>query len=180
MTNNHNIIYVGIFDNNKNVLRLAEAVQLLRAEFPDVCLHLVGKGGVQEAELERLAHEQPGTFVKHGPIYDKERLRELYRRCSVFAMPSIHETFGLVYLEAMSQGLAVVFTRGQGIDGMFSEAVGEAVDARSVASIHGALSKMFGHREAYNSRSVDFEQFRWERIAERYKGMYEGLAAHGN
>ena len=54
------------------------------------------------------------------------------RSCSVFAMPSIFETFGLVYLEALSQNLPVVYTKGQGIDGMFDNTVGIGVDPLSV------------------------------------------------
>jgi len=44
-------------------------------------------------------------------------------------MPSITETFGLVYAEALSQGLPVLYTRGQGFDRQFEEGeVGYAVD----------------------------------------------------
>ncbi|HGK7332802.1 TPA: glycosyltransferase [Streptococcus suis] len=44
-------------------------------------------------------------------------------------MPSFHESFGLVYAEAMSQGMPVIYTRGQGFDGQFEEGVvGFSVD----------------------------------------------------
>ena len=36
-------------------------------------------------------------------------------------MPSFPETFGLVYVEAMSQGLPIIYTKGQGIDGYFED-----------------------------------------------------------
>ena len=39
----------------------------------------------------------------------------IYRENDIYVMPSIIETFGLVYAEAMSQGLPVIYTRGQGL-----------------------------------------------------------------
>ena len=36
-------------------------------------------------------------------------------------MPSRYETFGLVYGEAMSQGLPIIYSKGQGVDGYFKE-----------------------------------------------------------
>ena len=95
------IIFVGEFNNNKNALRLAKAVINLSSEMPDICLHLVGQGGVQEDRLKQLSREYPNIIIFHGPVADKSRLRELYCQCSVFAMPSYSETFGLVYLEAL-------------------------------------------------------------------------------
>lgn len=50
-------------------------------------------------------------------------------------MPSYHETFGLVYIEALTQHLAIVYTKGQGVDGMLDSSVGEAVKASSKANI---------------------------------------------
>lgn len=36
-------------------------------------------------------------------------------------MPSHKETFGLVYAEAMSQGLPIIYTKNQGFDGQFPD-----------------------------------------------------------
>ena len=36
----------------------------------------------------------------------------------VFVLPSVNETFGMVYLEAMSQGCIPIGTSGEGIDGI--------------------------------------------------------------
>lgn len=88
-------------------------------------------------------------------------------------MPSHHETFGLVYIEALTQHLAIVFTRGQGVDGMLDSRVGEAVKASSKADIKRAIDKIFRHRSNYLAAEVvDFGQFRWDTIASRYIEMY--------
>lgn len=175
-TNNHNILYVGQFDFNKNVVRLIEAVSSLRKEFPDICLHLVGGGGEREKTILGLINKNPDFLKYHGKIFDKDKLRDIYSKCSIFAMPSIFETFGLVYIEALSQGLAVLYTKGQGIDGLLNPMVGESVNPLSVKSIEQALKNLTEKREMYNTeRMVDFSQFSWEIIAKRYKELFESI-----
>lgn len=166
------IIFVGEFNNNKNALRLTKAVINLSSEMPDICLHLVGQGGVQEDRLKQLSKEYPKNIFFHGPITDKNQLRELYCQCSVFAMPSFSETFGLVYLEALSQNLAVIYSKGQAIDGMFPPTAGESVTPASMESIIEALRKILLHRGNYSNKGVDFNQFRWKEIAVKYLDLF--------
>lgn len=173
---NHHIIYVGKFDLNKNVTRLVEAVLQLSKQVKDIHLHLVGGDGSREDKIKALVASHPDCLTYHGKIFDKEKLRTLYRQCSVFAMPSIYETFGLVYIEALSQGLAVLYTKNQGIDGLLDERIGEKVNALSTRSIEEGLKKLLCNRSAYFTHEVvDFGQFRWKSIAEKYKNLYEKI-----
>lgn len=175
-TPNKQVLYVGKFDFNKNVLRLVDAVVTLRKKYPDITLHLVGGGGEREKAVVERVNRHSDILVYHGPVYDKDALKAIYRGCSIFAMPSIHETFGLVYIEALSQGLAVLFTKGQGIDGLLDPLVGESVNAFSKKSISEALSKLIDCRENYNTAGmVDYKQFSWDIIAERYAEMYKSV-----
>lgn len=169
------IIYVGKFDANKNVLRLIDAVAGLRDAVPGVHLDLVGgTGSLHEQVLAKVA-QYPEMLQYHGQIFDRSALREIYARNSVFAMPSINETFGLVYIEAMTQGLSVLFTKGQGIDGLFDASVGAAVDAQSVDSIKEGLLGLIV--SGMGCPPIDFEQFRWSVIASRYLQVFNEITA---
>lgn len=168
--NNQRLLYVGNFSANKNALRLMRAVLRVRHQCPGIHLDLVGDGGQQTSRMLQLVSRYPSVFQYRGAIYDKEELLALYRSCSVFAMPSLHETFGLVYVEALSQGCRVLYTRGQGIDGMFAEQVGQGVNARSVSCICQVIQKLLVATTSTNS--IDFEAFRWSRIAKRYRELY--------
>ena len=172
----HQINYVGRFDVNKNVVRLIHAVLALRGRYPDIKLHLVGGDGWREKEVLALVQRYPQWLEYHGKIYDKDKLLELYAGCSVFAMPSIHETFGLVYIEALTQNLAIIYTRNQGVDGLLDERVGEKVNALSTGSIQEAICRIFEKREEYLAHEiVDFECFRWDGIAARYSHLYKNI-----
>ena len=171
----HDIIYVGKFNRNKNVIRLAKAVLSLKKVYPDIHLHLVGGDGECEKKILRMCKENSISLTCHGKIFDKAELLALYRKCTLFAMPSIFETFGLVYLEALSQNLPVVYTKGQGIDGMFDETVGVAVSPTSTEDIQQAIKQIFDHREHYSNAAVDFNRFQWRDIARHYEELYQAV-----
>ena len=90
-------------------------------------------------------------------------------------MPSLAETFGLVYLEALSQNLPVVYTKGQGIDGLFDESVGIGVNPLSVEDIAEALRTILENQELFSNKTIDFEKFRWCHVAEIYLSFYNEL-----
>ena len=172
----HNIIYVGRFDNNKNVVRLAKAVMQLREQqqFSDCTLTLVGGGNADTDEMERMIADYPEVFRFVEPITEPSEMCEQLAKASVFAMPSLHETFGLVYIEALSQGLPVLCTRGQGVDGLLPSSAGIAVNPYSVSDISEGLATLLANRNMGN-QDVDFEQFRWSKIAEKYKEIYQNI-----
>lgn len=173
----HKVLYVGDFSNNKNVIRLCEAVLDLKKEagFSDLEMSLVGGGRNEDDRVQKMVDSHPETFTYLGPIYDKEKLCKVFKAHTIFAMPSIHETFGLVYLEALSQNLPVVYTKGQGIDGLFDDTVGIGVNPLSVNDIKDAIKKIITQSNAFSNQNVDFEQFRWKNVAEKYVSFYEEL-----
>lgn len=181
----HDILYVGDYTPNKNVARLIEAILQLRneKEFEDMRLIIVGGekvGTVWKTDeiLKQLIANNPDAVKALGKIYNKEKLAEVMRCCALFAMPSIHETFGLVYIEALSQNLPVIYTKGQGIDGIFDESVGIGVNALSVEEISAAIRNIIENRNEYGNERVDFSRFDWRKIAERYIDMYKEVFIH--
>ena len=171
----HNVLYIGDFSDNKNVCRLAQAVMELRKEasYSDARLIVIG-GGKEKTSNTRDFIENHSEFIDYrGKIYDKSRLASIMNSCAVFAMPSIHETFGLVYIEALSQNLPVIYSKGQGIDGLFNDSVGESVDPLSVNDIKEKIKKVFSNADSYSNQSVDFSSFDWSVIASNYLQYYK-------
>lgn len=175
----YDVLYVGDFSANKNVVRLAKAILELRREgnFVDVRLVVIGgdKDGNGGGKTQAIINAYPYAIKALGKIYDKDKLVEVMRSCSVFAMPSIHETFGLVYLEALSQNLPVVYTKGQGIDGLFDDTVGIGVNPLSVEEIKDAIKIILQNNSKYGNKNVHFEDFNWNGIAGKYLSLYKHI-----
>ena len=170
----HKVLYVGNFTPNKNVVRLCEAILELKKEsnFHDISLTLIGDGGGSKEKVLELVKNNKTTLEYLGPVFDKERLCKIYRSHSVFAMPSIHETLGLVYLEAISQNLPVVYTKKEGIDGLFDGTVGIGVNPLSVDDIKMAIRDILSSPNTYNNYTIDFHNYRWSKIAADYISDY--------
>lgn len=171
----HNIIYAGNFSKNKNTLRLVKAVLNLKNSIPDIHLDLVGDNGAQEKKILKLVAKYPQILSYHGRVTDNEKMKQLYQRNSLFAMPSKSETFGLVYIEALSQGLKVVWSRGEAIDGMFSQNIGESVNPYKQSDIEAVIKKLIANENYETLNITDFEQFRWSVIANKYLKLYKSI-----
>ena len=81
----------------------------------------------------------------------------------------------MVYAEAMSQGVPVIYTRGQGFDGQFPEGtVGYAVSDRDPEEQALAISSILKNYEAISRNCLRFAcKFDWNRIAEQYTSIYK-------
>ncbi len=172
----HHLLYAGIFNRNKNLPRLIHVMQSLRGQFPDLHFDVAGDGGDNEKQVMALMNENADWISYHGKITDLEEMKNLYRANSVFVMPSKSETFGLVYVEAMSQGLSVLWSQGEAIDGMFPEHIGESVNPLNNNDIHEKLEKLLSQSDDYETPSAStFEMFRWPSIAQKYISLYSNI-----
>lgn len=109
------IARLGREDRYKGVEALIEAMPAVRATEPAARLRIIGTGEDRE-RLESLARHLGvlGSAVEFlGFVGDEELSREL-EECRLFALPSLKEGFGLVYLEAMARGRPCVAARAGG------------------------------------------------------------------
>ena len=171
------LVFAGKVDKNKNITTTQRAMALLRERGIPTTLTVVGKVKSQE-EFEKVKSDAFTTYI---PAKPKEELIDVYRGCDLFVMPSYHESFGLVYAEAMSQGLPVIYSKGQGFDGQFDEGeVGFAVDASSAEQIADRIVAIMQEYSAFSERSVKgCSKFSWDDICERYVAIYTDIC-NGN
>ena len=77
------ILYIGRFDYNKNTVGLIDGILKLKSVYPNLKLELVGKGGEYEGEIIKRS-ELHDFITYHGPIYDKNKLKAIYRANHIF------------------------------------------------------------------------------------------------
>ena len=100
---------------------LVEAVAALGR--PDVRLIVVGDGP-EQAPLEALAAERGlAGRVQFRGFVPQEVKYQLLAASDIFALPSLHEAFGLVYLEAMHCGMPVLAAKPGGQEDYLEEGV---------------------------------------------------------
>lgn len=171
------VLYIGRFDSNKNVMRLIEAVKAIRKN-QDIRLILVGGDGEEQHLVEKEVNLHSDFIEYRGKIYDKRSLMQVVRECDIFAMVSHGETFGLVYVECLSQGLPIIYTLGTGFDGMYPQGeIGYGVNSFSVDSIAGGLKKLISNYDKIrrNISHIDFGRYSWSEIARQYVDIYKSV-----
>ncbi len=168
--NNINILYVGRLSKRKNILTTIKACQILQDRGYDITFSVVGPVEDQKMYREILQH----SFIKYFGPQAKEKLISFYRSNDIFVMPSITETFGLVYAEAMSQGLPVIYTKGQGFDSQFEEGtVGYHVNCFNPDVIADRINDIIDNYEALSKNCLRLcVRFDWCDIAQKYLSIY--------
>lgn len=172
------IVFAGRVNKNKNPLTTMDACNILRERGWKVQFVVVGKVEDQQV-LKKLEADSNTGYISQKP---KEELLNIYRENDIFVMPSYKETFGLVYAEAMSQGLPVIYTRGQGFDGQLPEGTaGYAVDPSDPTEIADRVENIAGnYTEMAENAKVCAAKFNWNDICETYKEHYEKISGnHG-
>jgi teichuronic acid biosynthesis glycosyltransferase TuaC len=99
----------------KKVHVLIEAFAVFRQEVPTARLVVIGDGP-ERPRLETLAEQLGvGQAVEFTGSLSHRAVVTRIGESHVFVLPSVRESLGTVYFEAMSQGVPVVATAGEGI-----------------------------------------------------------------
>ena len=164
------LLCVGKIDKNKNLKTTIEVLKRLNEK--GEAAHLTVIGQVLDEEVKALLDSSENVSVVS--YLKKEQLIDYYRDSDVFIMPSFSETFGRVYAEAMTQAMPVIYTRGQGFDGMFEDGeVGFSVKADDVGEITAAVEKTVGDFANISANCVkNCGVFNWLDISERLEKLY--------
>jgi len=160
-------LFVGKQWERKGGPQLLEAFRVVHAERP-------------EAELWIVGPEQPvagpgvrffGRISRANPEGER-RLSELYAGATAFAMPSLYEPFGIVFLEAMAYGLACVASDRCAMPEIVADGVsGFTVDAHDVDAVGQRLLELTDPERArafgQEGRRRLVERFTWDGVADR-------------
>lgn len=165
-----NLIYAGRIDKNKNIGTTLSAMECL--ENKGIIVHLDVIGKVEDrSEYAKIINNEKTTYYS---AMKKEDLIKMYRKNDIFIMPSFHETFGLVYAEAMSQGLPVIYSKNQGFDGQFKEGeVGFSVNPYDPGEIACKIETiMENYKDISKNSSEKSSKYDWSEIADCYMNIY--------
>lgn len=107
---------------------------------------LIGGEGEEKSTLQRL--------IKKHKLQDKVELigwvdnkADFFAKCDIFCLPSLHEPFGIVLLEAMSYGTPIVAYESEGPHEIFTEHpdAGLLVPVGNVGALAESLSRVLAN-----------------------------------
>jgi glycosyltransferase involved in cell wall biosynthesis len=175
-----NFLYVGNLLPHKNVLRLLDALAIVRRHHR--CRLIIrGEGrpshvAAVRQRVERLGLQDDVTFMGYTGA---ATLRQLYRRATCLVLPSLGEGFGLPVLEAMACGTPVITAATTSLP----EVAGEAavmVDPGDTEQLAEAMIRVLGDktlREELGHKGVaQAARFTWRRTADAMSRLLDEAA----
>jgi starch synthase len=178
------VIFVGRITRQKGVADLLRAARGF-----DTAAQLVLCAGAPDtpeiaAEVRELvevlrAERQGVVWIEE--MLPPQRLRELLTHATVFVCPSVYEPFGLVNLEAMACGTAVVSTRVGGIpEIVLEEETGLLVPPSDAQAMAAAVNRLLTDPAMADylgqaGRARVEAKFTWSAVADRTADLYASL-----
>jgi phosphatidylinositol alpha-mannosyltransferase len=172
-----NLLFVGRFEPRKGLLDLLKAFRIVRRSGFESRLLVVGSGP-QEREARRyVATRRLGDVHFLGRVSDDEKAA-LFKTAEVYVSPATgRESFGIVLLEAMASGTAIVCSDIHGYKGVVRR--GEQAlltPPRDPAALAAALARLLAdddlRAQMGESGRRRAREFSWERVTAKVDDYY--------
>jgi len=176
------ILYVGDFQRRKGMDVLFRSFDLLARKNPQVRLVLLGQiGDAGYPWFEGLLGSLPNAdkIEMRGEV-DTDTLRDYYRSCDVFAMPTYHEGSPRVVKEAMACGLPIVASGASG--NLAIDQDGKSLvyaSAREPEEYADLMNKVLNDSEFRQNRIEEglklVQNLSPDAVAQKYLALYDSL-----
>jgi glycosyltransferase involved in cell wall biosynthesis len=172
------VLFAGRLTRQKAPLCFIEAARKVLKERPETQFVVVGTGDRREFLEKRAAQLGIADRVSFTGFLPRARLGELYRRATVFALPSVEEPFGLTVLEAAQRHVAAIVSRNAGVTEVVRSVVtidpgdAEALARRIVYLLDSPVTRWLLARHA----AEEVRTLSWKRAAGRCLDVYRELS----
>jgi glycosyltransferase involved in cell wall biosynthesis len=178
------VLYIGRKERYKGYIHLLDAAELVWRRHPDTRFVFIGIPGFYSSFFDEFARYADERIVDIERASGVEKSAAL-DACDVFAMPSLHETFGLGYLEAWLHERPVV---GGDIPPL-REVIADGVDGFCVrqrsSDVAGAIERLLDDTELRTAMGRAGaqklrERWDWDLVIARVEEAYARALAHGH
>ncbi|MDW4520998.1 glycosyltransferase family 4 protein [Staphylococcus saprophyticus] len=168
--NDINFLFIGRIMKNKNIEFLAK--NLNEKYFSkNIKIYIIGDI-LDENYFNKLKKYKNLIFLGSK---SKEEISGIMKEMHIFSLVSHHESFGLVYLEAITQNLPVLYTRNEGFDKYFVDGVvGYSVNSKNGIDLIKKTNVIIENYSQIqnNLNGLNKEAFSWEQNANYHKRIY--------
>jgi len=184
MDGRKNILFLGRFNESRKGFKyLLRAFPLVREQFPDARLIVVGSGNPER--YERFLEQHGMHDVLFAGFVDPATKARYYASADVYCSPATgRESFGIVLVEAMASGTPIVASAIPGFQGVIKNGeTGILVEPKDEHSLAVGLVRALADtqlRERITTNALEeVRQYDWARVTQRLLAVYErAMSAH--
>jgi glycosyltransferase involved in cell wall biosynthesis len=173
--------FAGRFEKRKGIVDLMAAWEIVARSVPEAHLVLVGAGGALEDDVSAWAS---GRNRVHRLGF-RDDMHNVLAAFDIFVMPSHFEGFGIVLVEAMATGTAVIASAASNLPELVQDGVeGLLVPVRDAAALAAAIISLCSDRElretmARAARERARRDFSLDRMLGEYEALLQEIVAGG-
>lgn len=179
---NIRILFLGRLETRKGIHDLIDIARTLLERGAPVTFDVVGSRveAVYSEALDKLISEYPNNVFGHGYL-SGEALDQLMRKSDIFVGPSLYESFGLIYAEAMRYSMPCVAYDVGGVTEVIESGVdGFLAPLRDKRALIEILLQMVQNEEllcdlSHGARKSFERKFGYRLMAERLERIYIGV-----
>jgi len=180
-------------DVQKNQKGLLEQLPSLLEKNPLIHLLMIGPATNSEyaanlRETARILNVEDHITIIEGVPYQEQILVDAYWASSCFVLPSLHEPFGMVVLEAWASGLPVAVSKRGGLaslvtehtTGLFFDPSASVEEETSIATVLHRLSSdpSLQRRLGSEGKKEAIDSYSWDSITSRLETIYQRVYEH--
>lgn len=162
----------------KGIDHLLDAIALWNPP-ADLFEFRIGGDGPQRAAYQAKAQAMGlSDRMRWLGLVSRAEAPSLFQDCHIYVMPSRHETFGVVYAEAIACGKPIIATRCGGPEFIVNDDNGVLVDIGDVSGLAWAMQTMASQWKRYNPQIIrsDFEKrFSRGAVIDQLRALYENV-----
>jgi glycosyltransferase involved in cell wall biosynthesis len=169
------LLTVALLRDGKGINYLLQSVKRLSLKCNDLTLDIIGDGPGR-AELEALSiKEGIADIVRFHGLKDKKEVSKFMRETDIFVLPSLAESFGCVFIEAMASGVPIIATNVGAMPEIVTEDIGTLVSPMNADELADAIDYMLDHYLKYDPRSIRryaVEKYGYETVGLQIDKLY--------
>ena len=153
-------VSVGSFIESKRFDITIRAFSRLHSIYPNTKLKIAGEGVLKEKLCQIARENGVHEKVEFLGVFPNAKLPEIYNSCHCFVLPSMYETFGVVYAEALACGLPVIATKCGGPEDFVDGSNGLLIPVDDLEATVEAMKYVHENYECFDRESISGEIIR--------------------
>ncbi|UVI27952.1 glycosyltransferase family 4 protein [Paenibacillus spongiae] len=181
----HRLMFVGRLIRDKGIEPLIRSISILSGQKKQIRLTVIGKASLKYQKRLKAIAKQIGVlsnirwlgFLPHGQV------QRMYSSHGAVVVPSKLESFGLVALEAMANGIPLISTRAGGLKEFVNPRNAQIITAVDSNAISQAIEAVWKNPGKTKQRLIQaklmVKRYSWRRMAAEYKTLFLRLQRSG-
>ncbi|MGE5340643.1 MAG: glycosyltransferase family 4 protein [Candidatus Omnitrophota bacterium] len=181
------VLYLGQHGMHKKVNLVLDAMAVVWQAVRDTALVIAGGATGYTPKMKREAEKMKARYGGNVYFFDNfkpEQKDDIFQLSDIFISLSEMESFGIVFVEAMNNGLPVIASKNS-VTRLLAEEMetGIQVEPRSVTEVAGAIIELLTdetmrHRFSKNAREKAFTQYHPQKLLDQWEELLSDVAHH--